>query len=96
MHRVSAARVLTTPWTRAALAEIGWDDRTRADLAARLPDGANLHIAGKGPRGPWIVRLFIDGREVSPTDEYGRVPSYRDLGHAIDYVLAHGGVRVDD
>lgn len=63
-------------------------------IAQTLPDDAHLHVSGKGAYGPWYVRLFVDGREVSPRDEYGSVPTYRDLAHAIPFVLSHlEGVR---
>lgn len=58
-------------------------------IAQTLPDDAHLHVSGKGPHGPWFVRLYVDGREVSPRDDYGSVPTYHDLGHAIPFVLSH-------
>jgi hypothetical protein len=80
---MSAGRLLTTPWTRAMLKSIDFDWN---EAAQRVPDDTVIHLSGKGPRGPWYVRGFVNGREVIPFT--GREdPGYRDLGHAIEYVI---------
>ena len=80
---MSAGQLSTTPWVRAELARLAID---RDDLAASIPDGCLLALSGGGPRGPWQVRGYRDGREVTPFDSFNKSRS-PDLGHAIAYAL---------
>ena len=64
----------------------GIGDPEIAEIAMSLPKDTHLHISGMGPRGRWIVRAFVEGREALPfagRDERG----YPDLGDALEYVL---------
>lgn len=83
---MSAGVVRTTPWSRGECKRLGIDVSA---LAQTLPDGVMLHLSGKGSRGPWYVRLFRDGRELSPLDDYLSVPTYHDLAQAIPFVLSY-------
>lgn len=83
---MSAGRVTTTPWSRGQCKRLGIDTSA---IAQTLPDGVSLMLSGRSAYGPWYVRLYVDGREMSPMDDYGAVPTYRDLAHAIPFVLSH-------
>lgn len=79
---MSAGRLLTTPWSRAELNRLGVD---RAAIAARIPNDCSIHLSERNPRGPWFVRAFIEGREITDFDRYA--PGTADLEHTIEYVL---------
>lgn len=67
------------------MAAIGIGDPEIAQIAMSLPTNVHLHISGKSARGPWFVRAFIDGREVTRFDRSSG--GFQDLGYGIDYVL---------
>ena len=68
------------------MADIGYGPDEIAEIAMSLPPETHLHISGRGARGPWFIRAFIEGREVTKFDRQSG--GFPDLGHGIEYVLA--------
>ena len=68
------------------MAAIGYGPDEIAEIAMSLPKDTHLHISGSGVRGPWFVRAFVEGREITRFDR--ATAGFPDLGDGVEYVLA--------